>query len=525
MPDCFTRLTRRTLLALTAAAVALPMAAAPADADADERPELRIAFSDFPPLLEPLHPLSRRESGWNIMHNVFDALLDFEGATGFGLAPGIATSWRMVDDTTIEMKIRQGVTFHDGSPLTIQDVAFTFGPERMTGKDAPGLQQKTEYLTALNGIEVIDDETIHLTLSAPSPVILQQIATFGAQVIKKDAYLAAGSWEDWGRAPVGTGPYRVAEFRPDEFVRLEAHDAYWGGRPPAKAITIYYVPEEAVRVAGLVSGTYDIITNVTLDQVPVVEKANGVEIVGGEIADIRGIYFDTTHPQLADARVRRAMSHAIDRELIVESMWNGMLTVPKGMQTPAFGDMYIDDHATTGYDPKAARDLLTKAGYAGAPIPLRIKSGDSYPAEKATAEVLVQMWRAVGINVQIEMVENWPQVWERPGTGMRNASSGMMYPDPLSQLWRRHGRNGWTAHYGWWKNEEFFKLGDILQTSTDLDERRRVFARMLEITEQDPPGIVIHTETAFYGVRSGVKWRPYASQRMDFRARNLAFGG
>ena len=501
-------------------------AMAPNDAVAqdDNRPHIVVAMEDFPPLFEPLEPNSRRTSGWRIMYNIFDGLLDFDFNRDFEIIPGIATEWARVSDTEIDMTIRDGVVFHDGTTMTVEDVAFSLGDERMLNPDAPGFQQKGEYLPSLTGVEIIDDRTIRITTDGPSPVVISQLANWGSQIVSEDAYRAAASWDDWGTAPIGTGPYRLAEFRPDELVRLEAHDSYWGGRPPVASITFRLVPEEATRIAGLVAGDFDIITNVSFDQIDTIEAAEGVEIVGGNTPSLRGVYFDSeTNPQLADPRVRVAMSHAIDRQLIVDTLWGGRVSIPNGPQTRAFGDMYIEEHVTPAYDPDRARTLLDETSYDGEVIPLRMVAGDTYPGEFTTAQVLVEMWRAVGINVEIELVENWPQVSQRPGTGLRNSGDEMMYPDPVAQMWRRHGTNGWTHVNGWWSNEEFNELGDVLLTSLDEDERRRAFARMLMIFDyEDPPSAVFHTGALFYGLSSALEWAPYPHPRTDFRARNLA---
>ena len=191
--------------------------------------------------------------------------------------------------------------------MTVEDIAFSLGPERMLNEDAPGYVNKMEFVPSLAGVEIVDEDTIRLITDRPSPVVAIQLASWGAPIISQAAYERAGSWEAWLQAPVGTGPYRLAAYRPDEFIRLEAHDAYWGGRPLVRSITFRLVPEEAARVAG----DYDIISNVAMDQVGAIDAADGGHVVGGDTPAIRGVYFDSeNNPQLADPRVRRAMTPA-----------------------------------------------------------------------------------------------------------------------------------------------------------------------------------------------------------------------
>ena len=482
-------------------------------------------MENFPPMLEILEPTTRRTSGFRLAYSIYDGLLDLDFLNDHQVIPGLATDWRRISDTEIELTIRDDVYFHDGTRMTVQDIAFSLGPERATGPDAPGRAQLSEYIPGFREIVVVDDDTIRVVTDGPSPVIISQLASQGSQIISERAYRAAASWEDWAMAPVATGPYRVAEYRPDQFVRLEAHDRYWGGRPPAASITFMLITEETARVAGLIAGDFDLITNVSFDQIALIEAAEGVEVVGGDTRVIRGVYFDSqTNPHLADPRLRRALALAIDRALIVESLWDNRVTIPNGPQTPAFGDMYIADHRAPGYDPQRARALVAETDYAGEPIPLRMIASEGYAGEFATAQVLVAMWQAIGVNVDLELMENWAQIANEPGRGMRNSGDSMLYPDPVAQFWRRFGTDGWVQRNGWWTNDEFNALGQTLLSSLDIDARRAAFARMLAIFDhEDPPATIFHTGAEFYGKRTDFAWAAYPDARIDFRPRNLSF--
>ena len=505
--------------------VAAVAALSPVLAQEDGRPDLVVAMEDLRAVFDPVDAWTGTTSSIRVLYSVHDHLLDLDYAGDTSIIPGIATDWRRIDDTTLEFDIRDDVVFHDGTAMTVEDVAFSLGPERILNEDAPGYEHKMEFVPSLAGVEIVDRDTIRLTTDSPSPVIFTQLASWGAPIVSRAAYEQAGSWEDWVQAPVGTGPYRVTEFRPDEFVRLDAHDDYWRGRPPARSITFRLVPEQAARIAGLVAGDFDIITNVSFDQVETIEAIEGVDVVGGETAAIRGVYFNSqVNPQLADPRVRRALSLAIDRDLMVETLWDGWVSVPNGLQTQAFGALYIAEHEAPRYDPEAARALLAETDYAGEAIPYCMVSAEAYPAEFDTSQVLVQMWRDVGVNVDLQLVENWMQMREPPCTGIRNSGDSMFYPDPVSQLWRRFGPSGWIQQQGWWNNQEFDALGQVLVNSLDQQARRDAVARMLEIFDgEDPPATVIHTYPAFYGKREDLNWRPYLVPQMDFRGRNLSF--
>src|SRR5690606_33361224 len=137
--------------------------------------------------------------------------------------------------------------------------------------------------------------------------------------------------------------------------------------------TFRLAPELSSRVAGLISGDFDIIADIPPDQFGPIQGSAGNEIVGGTVASLRVVKFDTRNPQLKDVRVRRALSLAIDRQAIVDALWAGLVEVPHGHQLPAFGPLFDPDRPPYAYDPDQARQLLQEAGYDGTPIPFRIR--------------------------------------------------------------------------------------------------------------------------------------------------------
>ena len=135
------------------------------------------------------------------------------------------------------------------------------------------------------------------------------------------------------------------------------------------------------------------------------------------------------------------------------------------------------------------------------------------------------MWRAVGLNVELQFRENWSQIHEPAGRGIRDWSNSILFQDPVGALWRLYGAKGPMQNtYKEWTNAEFNRLGTILETSLDAEERRAAFAGMLAIYEEiDPPGTTLHDLTMFYGKKKSVAWTPYPVEYMDFGPGNLAF--
>lgn len=501
-------------------ATAAFLLAGPVAAQSDPRPVLRVAVQRNPPLFDPAYSVST--VSWRVNHNVFDTLI--AGDDDGRLHPGLATAWRRVDDRTLELALRPGVRFHDGTVMTAADVAFTFGPERMSGEGAPLRAQTRPLLGGIERVEAIDDQTVRVTTRKPDPLIEQRLATFPSQIVSRAAWLRAPDFQAWARRPVGTGPYRIADSRDNDFIQLAAHDAWWGGRPNAAAIRFEAAPEVAARLTGLETGRYGIATDLPPDQLDRVAARPELEVAGGPIGNNRVIVFDRNHPALRDVRVRRALSLAIDRRLIVETLWGNRVGIPHGNQFPAFGPLYLADRPAPAYDPDRARALLREAGYRGEPIEYRINN-NYYTTELATAQVLAEMWKAVGLNVLLSIKENWTQILEPAGRGIRNWSNAMIYPDPAGHVWRLYGpgspvRRGTPE----WSNDEFDRLGRVLEDSLDLPTRRAAWVRMLAILEEDdPPAAVLHQYAMFYGKRRDVRWRAAGSEEMDFRPANLSF--
>jgi peptide/nickel transport system substrate-binding protein len=301
-------------------------------------------------------------------------------------------------------------------------------------------------------------------------------------------------------------------------LQLEAHDAYWGGTPPLASLEFRAVPELSARIAGLFAGDYDICNDVSPDSIAQITRRPGFNVVGGPSTLTRLVNMDVLgNPQLQDVWLRRALSLAVDRSLLVETLWAGRATVPNGLQSPSFGNVYDPERAVPRHDAALAREVLRHSSYRGEPIPFRTL-GNNYVAELATVQTLIEMWRSVGINVVAETIESWPNLYRRPGAGLYNYASGAIFPDPISDLWRVYGEPSLVQRVEQtWRNEEFNRLGQQLDAELDPAVRRRAFQRMLDIFDwEDPPAILLHRYSLFYGIRPGLEWRPWPGVFMNY---------
>ncbi len=534
-------LSRRTLAGLAGAA-SLPRFAI---AQADNRPVITVAVQKI--AITNTLDLLREQSnvGERTSTLINERLIDLDWFNGITQVPGLAQSWRRIDEATVELSLRRGVKFHNGDEFTAEDVAFSFSRTRMFGDTRPdngqSLPVSSAYLIgagskelpaeippvarrafpALRGVEIVDRYTVRFVNATPDVTLEGRIAANGSEINSRRGYDETDSWLAYARKPVGTGPYKVREFRPDTMLILDAHDEYWGGRPPIRTLRFVEVPEVSSRVNGLLSGEYQFACDIPPDQIAEVQRHPGFEVVGGPILNIRFTDFDKSNVVLADPRIRQAFSHAIDRTAIIEALWSGRTTIPAGLQFDFYGDMKIADWRVPEFDQVRARELLRQAGYKGEAIPYRLLN-NYYTNQVASAQILVEMWRQVGLNVELSMVENWTQVRDRSRPrGVRDWSGGAAFGDPVGGMLNTFGPNGAGQATGEWRNTEFDQLCVTIQTSTDRALRKKLFRRALEIAErEDPAYTVLHQNATFTAKRRDIAWRATPSFVMDFRSSN-----
>lgn len=516
----------KTILGATAA---LLMAATSTLAMAQDRPDLVVGVADLPATLEPGKELSN--VGTRVNYSVFDTLIrrDFlsaEGGGGSVLVPSLATEWKRIDELTLEVKLRDDVTFHNGAPFTAADVVFTFSPERLSGENAV-LSEGPAYFSVLAEVKAIDDHTVQFVTKAPDPLLEHRLSSWASWIVNK------ADWEEKAAKdggipmfPVGTGPFMLEEYKADESIHLVAFDAYFGGKPNAASVTFREIPEPSTRVAGLVSGEFDIITNVAPDQIPQINGYDDIETRSVVLANSHVLAYGTQDPVIKDARIRQAMNLAIDRQLLNEALWGGQAVVPNGHQYPEFGDMYNPDHKGLEYNPERAKELLAEAGYDGGLIKYTTQP-NYYLNALPAAQAIVEMWKAVGLNVELNVVESLSGL-DMAALQVRTWSNSTRYPDPVGGLWNLWGPFGGPQRgAGNWANtenlERFNELGRIIESTVDLETRRPAAFEMLELWEKDAPGTILYQPLETYGVSKDINWQPYTFYYMDLRPYNLSF--
>ncbi len=524
---------RRQVLGIAATA-ALPRVAI---AQSDTRPSITVAVQKISTsaTLEPLREQSN--VGTRIFPSFGETMIGVDVLGDMSHRPALATSWRRTDERTLELRLREGVRFHNGEILTAEDVAFTFGNEHMwsgTAADSRGMFVSTvagaanklpppeapaiarSAYPAFERIEIVDRHTVRFINKVADVTLEPRLTRNTGMIFSQKGFADSASWLDWARSPIGTGPYRIRSYRPDQDLVLEAHDEYWGGRPPLRRLRFVEVPDVSARVNGLLAGDFDFAADLPPDQIGVVEASPRHHVLGGLINNIRVTVWDKFNPVLADPRIRQALSHAIDRQGIVDALWNGRTRVPKGLQWDFYGQMAVRDWDVPNHDVALAQSLLRDAGYKGDEIRYQLLN-NYYINQTATSQILVEGWREAGLNVVVEMKENWGQILGRfPGRGICDNSNSAWFSDPVASM-SSYGPGGQTWEAGQYRNDQVAQSLNQLQSLTDMEGRRAAFARMLQICErEDPAYTVLHQNATFTGLRKDLPWRAAQSFVMDF---------
>ena len=281
-------------------------------------------------------------------------------------------------------------------------------------------------------------------------------------------------------------------------------------------------------MAGLRSGEFDLITEVPPDQIKPLSKDGKIDVVGGAINNIYALVFDAkSNPVMANTQLRQAILHAIDRDLLVQALFAGKTTPANSFQSKTFGDMYLPEFETKLYDPQKARDLIKASGYKGEQIVWRIQPS-YYTLEMTVSQAVASMLKQVGLNVRIDVKENWTQV-EAAGKDrmINNASFSAYFPDPASQLWRRMKPGSFREAEGYFPASDEYKriceLGKELDSSVDPARRKAAWGEMLKQFNANPYACPLYALPMIYAKQKNVVWEPGTQGSVDLSARNLSF--
>ena len=499
----------RALGALVAAAVATA-------GSADDRPEIMIAVDNLWATMDPVIGIST--TGARVHSNLFDTLVRrnrWEDPDGNTLVPWLAESWERTTPNIWTIKLREGVTFHDGHEMDADDVAFSMSAERLWGPE-PLAPRGTRYARGITRVEATGQYTIEIETALPDPSFIFRLVTPLGFVLPKHYYEEVGT-EAFGQSPMGTGPYKLISFDPSTSLVAEAYDGYWNGPVPASKLTFQIVPEFSTRFAGLAAGEFDVIVSVPADQVEPVQNTDGTRVMEKSIENYPMFAFNTLNTELipdnplTDPNLRKAMVTAIDRDGIVAALWGDATFVPAPFNFPEYGDYFDPDRtARYTYDPERAREFLSMTDYDGEELIWHITRG-FYPNYETAAEFMVEQWREVGINVRPKIVDNFSLAYKRPFHMLNMSMSSEFSGDPYRPLWMDWGplsSRTRASHKTWVPTDKFLELGEKFESSQDFESRNAAYLELVEEWENVTPGMYLWRNVVSYAVRDDLVWDP-----------------
>ena len=458
----------------------------------------------------------------NVDCNIFDALTDADDT--INIVPSLAESWRLVDETTWEFKLRKGVTFHDGTPLTAEDVKASFlRVPRVPNAPLPF----TTYIRLVKTIKVIDPLTVHMITSSLDPILPNE----AAQIRIIQARFGEETSDNFnnGKAAIGTGPVRFVSYQPGGGIELARHDGYWGRKLPWEKVSFRFIPDGGARVASLLAGDTQMIDLVPSDALSTLRNNDKIRVATAEVGlryiflaldQARDVSPFITGPNgetldrnpLKDVRVRRALSTAINRAALAERVMEGVSTAT-GQMMPQGSFGHAPDVPVPAYDPDGAKKLLAAAGY---PDGLRVtlhSTKDRYVNDTKLVQAIAQMWQRIGVQTSIEL-QPWSTYASRVGRGEYSIMIGAVaaVTSEGSQVLRSamgtvDQARGWGGfNWGRYSNARLDALVERAASIADSAAREDVLRQAARLGAEDVANIPIHLQRTTWAMQRGLRF-------------------
>ncbi|MBY0336648.1 MAG: ABC transporter substrate-binding protein [Acetobacteraceae bacterium] len=481
------------------------------------------AFSSLDPHFHNLTPNRA------LTQHLFDGLL--EPDADLRPQPGLAHGFRPLDDNSWEFRLREGVRFHDGRPLTADDVAFTFAriPHVTGSPSGYGF-----FTRPVREVVVVDAHTVRLVTNGPAPLIPALMSGFSIVGRAQAEGLTTADFNS-GRAAIGTGPYRLVSYTAGDRAVFQRNEDWYGGRPAWARVTYRFIGHDSARLAALKAGDVDLI-----DQVPTRDAAE----VGRDArftlftkAGVRNIYLyldqgraRTPHaldnqgrplPEnpLRDLRVRRALSLAINREGMVRQVMDGQ-AVPSGQLLPAGSIGHDPTLRPDAFDPDRARALLAEAGFPqGFQLTLH-GPHDRYVNDAQILQAVAQMWARIGVRTRVEAMPSnvffSRAARDEFSVGLLGWGTGTGEPDsPLGALLATldRGRGRGLNNRSLYSNPAMDAVLDRALVTLDLAGREALYREATGLVLRDQAIIPLHHQVNIWAARRGLTYEARNDER------------
>jgi peptide/nickel transport system substrate-binding protein len=449
---------------------------------------------------------------FTVTNQIYEPLV-FRAADGT-LQPRLATKWKAVNETTWELKLRNNVKFSDGTPFNAEAVKFNI--ERLKAPETKG--PGAFIVTMIKEIKVVDDTTVQLITDkpfAPLPAHLSHPVT--AMVSP------AAAKGDLGKAPVGTGPFTLKEWKASDSITLAANPNYWGGKPALETVVLRTIPEAGTQLVELQAGTVDLITGLQPEKFG--ELASNNQFAATKFLGWGSMFlgFNTQAGPLAKPEVRQAIAYALDRKAMVEILRQGMAEqavsmIPKTVFGHATG---LKDYT---YDASVAKDLLAKAGVA---TPLKLKLNTYEGAEnKQIAGAIQAQLKEIGIDLEVVVTDYaaYAQEIAKPDHGLFLTSWGTVTMDADYAFYSLlHSKQHAADNKSFYANAEVDKWLEEARSTADDKARLELYKNVQTQVQNDLPYLTLYHPLTSYAKNQRLQGEvyPFAAINLDLRKASI----
>jgi len=446
----------------------------------------------------------------NMLEHIYDRLLDRDPKT-FKPVPMLATSWKIVNDTTWELSLRKGVKFHNGEPFTAQSVKATF--DYLFDPATKSQFATASYWGPVKEVQVVDDATVRFITKQPWPTLIDHASLTNLLIMPAKALKEQGV-PKLSQHPIGTGPFKFVEWRRDERLVLERNPDYWAGPADASRVTFRFIPEFSARMAALLSGEIDIMKDVPPHAVDAVDRSGRAKVRATVSSRINYLALVNLKPgPMQDVRVRRAMNHAIDVDELIKAVLKGRATKICGPLAPANVD-YAPVECYK-HDVARAQALFKEAGVDPTKLTLTLDTPSGrYPLDKDVSLAIGAQLQRIGIKTNV-VVNEWGTHLDK----IKNRNTGDMF------------FLGWgPALYGqgtvqplFIADQTYSSFGNdktidekIARVVTVMDPKGRLagYADLQKLIHDEAPWVFLWQQHDLYGVASTVEWSPRADEKV-----------
>lgn len=501
------KLIRRTAILAAASLALAPPAFAQKSADT-----LRIQFVDAVPNLDMY--FNSQRTGLILAHHAWDMLVHRDPAT-FEIKPALATDWKFAEDNSLDLTIRQGVKFHDGSTLSADDVVYTIN---MVANPDSKVATPSNYAW-IDKAEKTGDYGVRIKMKRPTPAALEYLAM--VTPIHPKAYREKVGPEGFAAKPVGAGPYKIVKNEQGKEVVFERFDDYWAGspkgKPAIKTLHVRFVPDLATEVTELLAQRTDWIWNINPDQIESINKMPHLQAVRQESMRVGYLSIDAAgrtgkDNPLTKLKVRQAIWHAIDRQEMANRLITGGSRVPPAPCFPTQFGCDADAAVKYAYDPAKAKALLAEAGFAnGFDIELV-----TYVAVTSWTAAIQNYLQAVGIRAKITQMQVAPAIQKsmRGETPLFHGSWGSYSINDVSAIFPV--MFGKDENYNYARDPELEKLVAEGGNTSDPAVRKKAYSAAVKLMTENAYWLPLFTYVNAYAFSKQLEFKTFPDELPRF---------